>query len=383
MSVPHISIQSALRNTVPGVLALLNCAQHWYHLRTLQYPKAFRCGANEMSIGFMSVPIHTADAAIGSAKPRWYSARRFALAVLALGLVFAGFTKPSAAQAKPGQKAQKGLAAKPAQTATNRLVGTWRVTRGMVAPWVTDKNYHPDTSSWIGKTIRFDAARVTGPEALNCGNARYEATSVPAEGMFQGTLTKSASAEAMRVGVSKFPIAGTSLTCDTGIFEFHFPDSTSALLAMSNAIWTLDRSPGAMASATSPAGVVQRFLEAHFAREMGFSKIAMQRKMRFVTTSLYALMTRYFAMPANPNEAPVINGDPFTNSQEYPTRFSVEAVSGEGSPSTVRVRFSDAARVESVTYQLRRENNVWRIDDVKYRDGASLRAQLTAALPSK
>ncbi|MBC8088711.1 MAG: DUF3828 domain-containing protein [Phycisphaerae bacterium] len=253
--------------------------------------------------------------------------------------------------------------------------------RGSVAPWVTDSTHHPDTSTWIGKTIRFDAGRVTGPEALSCGAARYEPTSVPAEGMFQGTVTATATADAMRVGVSKFPIAGTSLTCDTGIFEFHFPDSTSALLAMSNAIWTLDRSPGARAEATAPAGVVQRFLEAHFARDMGFSKTALQPKSRFLTAGLNALTARYFAVPANPDEAPDINGDPFTNSQEYPTRFSVSAATVNAGAATVRVRFSDAMRVQTVMYQLRRENNLWRIDDLKYDDGLTLRKQLSAAIP--
>ena len=36
-------------------------------------------------------------------------------------------------------------------------------------------------------------------------------------------------------------------------------------VAIDNVIWTLDRSPGALAAATTPAGVVQRLLEAHFA----------------------------------------------------------------------------------------------------------------------
>lgn len=311
------------------------------------------------------------DPSTKSLQPR---ARLALAASLALGLAM-----PISAQSKPAPKTTSAV--KPAASRAPELRGTWRVIRGARAPWVTDKNYHPDTSTWVGKTIRFDAARVTGPEALNCGSARYEPTSVPAEGMFQGGLTKSAKAEAEQVGVSKFPIPGTSLTCDTGIFEFHFPDSNSALLAMSNAIWTLDRSPGSAAEATSPSGVVQRFLEAHFARDMGFTKAALQPKLRFVTAGLNALMTRYFALPANPNEAPDINGDPFTNSQEYPTRFSVGAATTTADASTVTVRMSDAFRVQSLTYLLKRESNAWRIDDVKFSDGVTLRKQLTGAMP--
>jgi hypothetical protein len=368
---------------MPGVLALLNYKRQMYHLRAFHYSSIQMRSRSDVDRVYVSPQLQYPS---GTNYQVQSTESLVACWFRSVDLWFDCIWYPSltlGAQSKPAQKGQTSSAAKPSQSSANRLLGTWRVARGMVAPWVTDKNHHPDTSSWIGKVIRFDAARVSGPEALNCGNARYEPTSVPAEGMFQGTLSKSPSAEAVQVGVSKFPIPGTSLTCDTGIFEFHFPDSTSALLAMSNAIWTLDRSPGAMASATIPAGVVQRFLEAHFARDMGFTPTAMQRKMRFVTPALYALMTRYFALPANPNEAPDINGDPFTNSQEYPTRFSVGDATVSGLQATVRVRLSDAFRVKNLTYQLRRENTVWRIDDVKYDDGTSLRAQLTAALPGK
>lgn len=325
-----------------------------------------------------TVPVTCSGIHIGP-KHRVGLVARLAVGLLAvLGTLSVG-PAVIATQAQPSKAASPAM--KQPDTGGSRLLGTWRVIRGTVAPWVTDSRQHPDTSSWLGKTIQFETNRVVGPDVLTCGTARYEATSVPAEGMFQGTLTKSAKAEAMRVGVSKFPIAGTSLTCSTGLFEFHFPDSTTALLAMSNAIWTLDRSPGSRASATAAEGVVQRFLEAHFANDMGFAKTAMQRKAGFITAGLNVLTTRYFAVPGNPNEAPDINGDPFTNSQEYPTRFAVGAAATTASTSTVRVRFSDAMRVQIVTYQLRRENNVWRIDDVRYEDGVTLRKQLAAAIP--
>lgn len=282
------------------------------------------------------------------------------------------------AQATPSQPS---TAVKPAAATPSELIGTWRVIRGTAAPWIAGKNQHPDTSTWIGKSVRFDARRVIGPEVLNCANARYEKTSVPAEGMFQGNLSKSAKNDAMLVGVSKFPIAGVSLTCDTGIFEFHFPDRYSALLAMSDGIWTLDRSPGAKAEATSPSGVVQRFLETHFANDMGFTKAQSVRKARFMTAGLSALMAKHFAATSNPSEAPDINGDPFTNSQEYPTRFSVDDAKITANTSTVAVRMSDAGRVQTITYHLQREGGVWRIDDLQFASGPTLRKQLAAGVP--
>ena len=40
------------------------------------------------------------------------------------------------------------------------------------------------------------------------------------------------------------PVAGVSLTCDRGIFEYHVADAQSILVALDNVIWTLNRSAG-------------------------------------------------------------------------------------------------------------------------------------------
>lgn len=275
---------------------------------------------------------------------------------------------------KPASNAKPAVA--PADTS---LFGVWRVSQGVLAPWVpaTDKSW--DTKRWVGRTILFDAKQVGGPESLKCNDAHYEATNFPADALFQGALKEPAKTAAQSLGIGKFPVRGTSLNCSAGLYEFHRVDANAVLVAVNNVIWTLDRSPGALAAATTPAGVVQRFLETHFAGDMGFDAASVTRKQQFLAASLIAETKKYFAKPASPNEVPDIDGDPFTNSQEYPARFSVGVPTTAGTTASVRVRFSDAYRTQDVTYLLRLGGGTWRVDDVRYASGPGLRALLSGA----
>lgn len=281
----------------------------------------------------------------------------------------------SATAARTPAKDTKAAPAKPtAGRPDTTLLGTWRVARGVIAPWVpvTEKRLW-DAKAWIGQTITFDAKRVTGPSSLKCSNASYAATSFPAEALFQGGLKEPAKTAAQEVGFAKFPVIGTSLHCDVGLYEFHKLDATTELVAVSNVIWTLDRSPGALAAATTPAGVVQRFLESHFGGDMGFSAATVASRSAFMTPALLTLTRQYFAKPVVKDEVPDIDGDPFTDSQEYPTRFSVSAPATKGTSASVRVRFSDAFGAKTLTYQLLLNGGVWRIDDVRNDAGPTLR----------
>ena len=81
---------------------------------------------------------------------------------------------------------------------------------------------------------------------------------------------------------------------------------------------------------------------------------------------------RYFAGPSPADEPPTINGDPFTNSQEHPTRFSVEFGAADGTETTVSVRFADGWKQYRLQYLLILEPPGWRIDDVVLRSGTLL-----------
>jgi Protein of unknown function (DUF3828) len=249
------------------------------------------------------------------------------------------------------------------------------VERGTVAPWVgTDDAVRKATSptELLGARVQFLPTRVDGAAALRCGNARYTATNVPAGGLFQGNLPAPASRAAAEIGLRESAIRGISLTCDRGLFEFHVADQTTVLVALDNVIWTLSRAAGALADSVSPAGVVQRLLEQHFASGLAFDSANVLSKSAFLSDSLRVSSLRYLAIPPSPDEAPVIDGDPFTYTQEYPTRFAVGAASVRGTLASVPVRFADAYSQRVLTYRLQRTAGTWRVADVRYADGSML-----------
>jgi hypothetical protein len=249
------------------------------------------------------------------------------------------------------------------------IIGEWRMTRAVVAPW-TDEAGAGARPDWIGARVVFAPKAVKAPTPLGCENAKYEATRVPPEGLFQGAGLTLGQANALGLGAGDRD--GVSLTCDTGVFELHFAAPDTMLLALDNRIWTLDRTPGARAAAKSAEGVVQRFLEAHFDGDMGFSPPSLAAKRAYLTDALLEKIDAYFARPQDPDEAPPINGDPFTDSQEYPARFAVmrddKRVKGVAAP----VVFADAFRDRTVVYEMARENRRWLISDLKFEDGRKL-----------
>jgi hypothetical protein len=75
--------------------------------------------------------------------------------------------------------------------------------------------------------------------------------------------------------------------------------------------------------------------------------------------------------------APPVDGDPFTDSQEYPTAFQVGKVRLSGGIATVAVSFSGPeAQKESVHVVLVPVKGAWLIHDVQYVSGPSFRTLL-------
>lgn len=250
------------------------------------------------------------------------------------------------------------------------LIGEWRVTRAVTAPYAETE--FPALSGVIGKTVTVSARKVRGPSPLSCGRARIAETEVPPPGLFQGGLGADYSAALLSLALPDQPLSGASLTCDAGIFEFHFVNDETAIIGLDNRIWTLDRTVGARAVATSPEGVVQRFLEMHFQSDMGFWPSAINKKRKWFSAPLLAAMDAYFARIAGLGEEPPINGDPFTNSQDYPARFAVGAENKATPAADVPVQFAQAGGDMPVTFLMRKEADKWRIDDVRFEDGESL-----------
>ncbi len=125
------------------------------------------------------------------------------------------------------------------------LIGRWMVTDAKPAPWLTAGT---DISATItlfeNKTVDVKADRVVSESPISCGNARYDTALVPPHGLFQGGFEgQDAIKSARRLGLSADETRSVSLTCDTGVYEFHLPEPNRALTAFDNVIFSLNREP--------------------------------------------------------------------------------------------------------------------------------------------
>ncbi len=262
--------------------------------------------------------------------------------------------------------------------AASPLAGEWRVARGVVAPWAGESAGRPATG-WVGLTLDFQQDRVEGPAPFPCDSARYTPILQPAEGLFEGSLPAPAARSAEALGIAAGEVAGTRVICSSGSFDFHQLGDDSALFGLDNVVWTLVRAPGALAAADAPESVVQRFLESHYAGEMGFLPDAVAAKRAFLSDALAERIETYFGQPFPEDEPPPINGDPFTDSQEYPTRFAVgQATTAADARPEVPVRFADAHVERTIVFVLAGGPGAWRIDDLRYERGARLSDDLAA-----
>lgn len=134
------------------------------------------------------------------------------------------------------------------------------------------------------------------------------------------------------------------------------------------------------AAATSaeqgPQAIVQQLFADHFAHDMGFSRATVARKRSWLTADLYQQIDAYFRRPAVPDEVPVIDGDPFTYTQEYPSSFAVTDGVMEASMARVPVIMTIGTGRRTVQVLLVRQRPGWRIDDLVYDDGTTFRALL-------
>jgi hypothetical protein len=276
---------------------------------------------------------------------------------------------------EPPAEATAGPEAAPSTLdAAEALQGDWRIVRGVPAPWAADAPLDGDV---VGRQLTFNANDVLGPGVLACAGASYETTLTTAEGLFQGALPAPVHEHAATLGLVDMPVLGLRVSCDSGVFDFHQVDDDGLLFALDNVVWTLDRSPGARAVDGAPEAQVQALLERHFAGDMGFDADTVAHKRELLDPSLAAAMEAFLARPVDADEAPAINGDPFTDSQEYPTRFVVGQAAFDNGAAQVPVLFSDGRRERGVTYQLQRgAEGVWRVVDVRYEDGSALAAML-------
>jgi hypothetical protein len=137
------------------------------------------------------------------------------------------------------------------------------------------------------------------------------------------------------------------------------------------------------ASATSPRQAAQSFFRFHFAHGMDFTESNLRRRRRWLTAELYDLLRDEFRKEAeraktHPDEAPFIEGDPFTDSQEYPKSFRVGDFISSGGSSVVHVVFVWPGRApreseeRAVTVTMRRSGARWLVSNIKSAGGEDL-----------
>jgi hypothetical protein len=248
----------------------------------------------------------------------------------------------------------------------------WRIESGSVAPWA--KAGTRIDPAYRGGEVRFQRSRVTAPAPLACEGAKYEWLFVGATDLFEGNLPAPAATAAQKLGLGPGPIATLRVSCTNAGFDFHRTSGGTLLLGLDNVVWTLR----AARPASTPAEVVQELLVAHFTHGMGFTADSVARKRDFLSAALRSRIARYMARPKSADTVPDINGDPFTDSQEYPDRFTLGATQVSSQEAVVPVNFADAHSKRRLDYVLVQESTSWVVDDIRHARGQSLRTLLGA-----
>ena len=131
-------------------------------------------------------------------------------------------------------------------------------------------------------------------------------------------------------------------------------------------------SPAADSSGADPVQTVQSFYDYHFKHDMGFGVPEMKARKAWLSPELYALIIKVLKKPVPKGDAPDIEGDIFTDSQEYPTAFHVGKVTVKKETAMVDVTFSWSREKRHVTLILTQVEHAWRIGDIDYGDHRSL-----------
>jgi hypothetical protein len=250
------------------------------------------------------------------------------------------------------------------------IQGDWRVFRQQLAPWVVGAASVGAAGIELGERLSFSPEGLSGPAVLACAEARYSTLQMPVEGLFQGELPEP-ERNAERLGLASAVQPSVRLDCANGSFDFHLADADTLLFALDHRIYSASRAYGALAGQDSPEAALQALLERHFGGDMGFSLENWADKRGHLTTALNQRIDAYAAAEWPADEVPPINGDPLTDSQEYPTRFAVRQGHGNGSRVPLEVDFADAHRSKRLVCTMQFEHGRWLLDDVHGESGES------------
>jgi hypothetical protein len=248
--------------------------------------------------------------------------------------------------------------------------GSWTVVGGRTAPWAPVHEGQLANAGLARTGITIGAARVQADAPLGCTDGAVTFVLTPHEGLFQGNLPEPATVSAHGLGIEHARTLTILVQCSTGVFDYHHIAGDTLLLALDNVVWKLAPAPAA-----TPAGAVRALLARHVAGDMHFTPETVASIRHALSATLASAVVEYFAR-LRTDEPPPVNGDPFTDSQEYPDRFIVEGTGVRDARAIVRVVFSSGARSNPVEFLLVQDGAHWLLDDMRYDDGNTFRALL-------
>jgi hypothetical protein len=124
------------------------------------------------------------------------------------------------------------------------LLGSWKISDAVMAPWVAQQSPGElaEIAKLKGQALTFKLHEIIAPSVIGCSDVGYEVTSLPPESLFQGSLPEGRQAQAAAaLGLPAGEVPGIDAACSTGLFSYHFRDGDSALFALDNVIYTLTR----------------------------------------------------------------------------------------------------------------------------------------------
>jgi hypothetical protein len=137
----------------------------------------------------------------------------------------------------------------------------------------------------------------------------------------------------------------------------------------------------------SAASAIRSFYAFHLAHNKDFTAANVRRRRPWLTPEFYGLFLKELKRQAeysktHPDEAPDFEGDPFTDSQEYPDSFRVGTVVTNGNRAKATLALNWSAKTSrgvdsrSLTVEMIKAGAGWLINDIVSSDGASLRNDL-------
>jgi hypothetical protein len=121
------------------------------------------------------------------------------------------------------------------------FLGAWLISSSQPAPWAAAGQQPPqsDIDRLVGKRVVFAANAIDAPPPLACAGPRYEIKTTPPDGLFQGNLTDP-DKQAVALGY-RIPQIMTLETGCPDIIDFHFVDANTAMFALDNRLYRMER----------------------------------------------------------------------------------------------------------------------------------------------